>query len=183
MKEIMIEKEKIGKKVADILAEAISKTIRNKDQVVVAFPGGRSVAAVFDVLKEKEIDWNNVHLFMVDERMVKLDNEDCNFKLLKEELIGHINIPEENVHPFMVEEGIKAYEEELKKVGGKFDIVLLSSGEDGHIAGLYPKHHSIKDESDYFITMDDSPKPPKDRMSSSRKLIEKIWLKMNNYKL
>ena len=73
----------------------------------------------------------------------------------------------------MVDKGIDHYEQELKSLGGIFDIVLLSSGEDGHVAALYPDHHSINDDSDFFIELHDSPKLPKDRMSSSRKLILK----------
>jgi 6-phosphogluconolactonase len=53
------------------------------------------------------------------------------------------------------------------------DIVVLSSGEDGHIGALYPNHHSIKNNFPKFISMGDSPKPPQKRMTASRKMIEK----------
>ena len=49
----------------------------------------------------------------------------------------------------------------------------MSSGEDGHVAALYPNHHSIRNDSDFFLSMRDSPKPPKDRMTMSRKLLTK----------
>jgi len=50
-------------------------------------------------------------------------------------------------------------------------MVLLSSGEDGHVGALYPDHHSVKDDSEHYIVMHDSPKPPPRRMSMSRKLL------------
>ena len=59
------------------------------------------------------------------------------------------------------------------KNGGKYDIILVSSGEDGHIGALYPNHHSIHNESSDLISMNDSPKPPKNRMSISKKFLLK----------
>jgi len=52
-------------------------------------------------------------------------------------------------------------------------VVLLSSGEDDHIASLFPNHETIKYNKDFFISTKTSPKPPKNRMSSSRKLLSK----------
>ncbi len=48
---------------------------------------------------------------------------------------------------------------------------FLSSGEDGHIASLFPSHQSIKDNSSSYILVEDSPKPPAKRISASRKQI------------
>ena len=64
-------------------------------------------------------------------------------------------------------------EKELVDLGSVYDIVLLSSGEDGHIGAIYPNHHSFDDDAEMFITMDDSPKPPPKRMSISKKLLKK----------
>lgn len=56
--------------------------------------------------------------------------------------------------------GIQNYEEKLKKYGRAFDIVLLSSGEDGHIAALFPRHHSVRSDADFFLKMHHLPNPP-----------------------
>tara|TARA_Y100000034_G_scaffold136421_1_gene212786 strand:+ start:819 stop:1436 length:618 start_codon:yes stop_codon:yes gene_type:complete len=160
----MKNKKEIYQKIALLLEK---KLIGKK---VIAFPGGRSMKGIYTELKKKNINWSNVHIFMVDERMVSINNKESNFKLLKDNLLDFIDIPKDNVHPYL-KDNVK-YLNELKKVGGKFNIVVLSSGEDGHIAGLYPNHHSIKNNSKYFISMNDSPKLPRKRMSSSRKLIE-----------
>jgi 6-phosphogluconolactonase len=87
-------------------------------------------------------------------------------------------IPPENLHPFLFDDnkldfGLDQYENEIKNFGGIFDIVLLSSGEDGHIGSLFPNHPSISSESDYCILVDNSPKPPKRRMSISKKFLLK----------
>jgi 6-phosphogluconolactonase len=96
--------------------------------------------------------------------------------LIYDSLIKETKIPKENVHPFMIKDetdyGLRRYQEEFKKYGGKFDIAFFGVGEDGHIGALFPQY-TIKNETDSFFILHDSPKPPKDRMTLSRKLAEK----------
>lgn len=171
MEYIKDTKEDALKFAAEKIKESIDRI--KKDIVVLGVPGGRSVAGIFKYLRKMKIDWKRVHIFMVDERMVSLSNKDCNFLITQNELLKYIDIPKENVHPFNVIKGINKYEDELVAIQDNYDIILLSSGEDGHIGALYPNHHSIKDESDFFLTMDDSPKLPKERMTMSKQLIRK----------
>ena len=170
-------KKELDKEAARIIKDSILNLLSEKPFVVLAIPGGTSVSGIFAQLKGEYIPWSKVHIFMVDERMLPIDSEDSNFRLAQQtflnDLIKSGMIPEKNIHPFLVDKGIKEYEGELKVKGGAFDIVLLSSGEDGHIGALYPNHHSIQSESDMFLVMNDSPKPPANRMTLSRKLLLK----------
>ncbi|MFO7684833.1 MAG: 6-phosphogluconolactonase, partial [Desulfobacterales bacterium] len=68
--------------------------------------------------------------------------------------------------------GARHYERVLAKLGFGYDIILLSSGEDGHVGALYPHHHSLANRHHGFIVMDDSPKPPPERMTSSLSLMQ-----------
>ena len=165
----------------NIIEETTETLLENKEFLVIAIPGGRSVVGIFKLFKETNyINWKKIHIFMLDERLVPPGDRESNFKLAKDlfidELIKNKSIPPGNIHPFIYNKkalslGINDYRDELKKFSGSYDIILLSSGEDGHIGGLYPDHHSIRDDSKYYITMNNSPKPPTDRMSSSRKLM------------
>ena len=56
------------------------------------------------------------------------------------------------------------YENTLKKID-KFDVVLLSIGEDGHIASLFPNH--IYPEDQMVVVEKNSPKLPMERISMS----------------
>jgi len=174
---IKASKPELAAKAAEIIKDSVVKLLKLQDQVVLAVVGGRSVGAVFKLLKEKNIPWNKIHIFMVDERLVPLDDPQSNFKLVKDsflkELIDNNKLPQQNAHPFRVEQGIAAYEKELKSVGGGYDLVLLSVGEDGHVGGLFPNHDSVKADADYFVEFHNSPKPPPDRMTMSRKLLLK----------
>lgn len=162
--------------IADLVEDLIKSIFENKDKVILGISGGRSAKGIYQELSKKNIPWNKVHFFMIDERLVDLEDDDSNFKLAQENLMDNITIPEENIHPFILKNendyGVKDYTEEFKEFE-KYDIMLLSSGEDGHIGSLYPEHHSFENESEYFIYMEDSPKLPKKRMSASKSLIKK----------
>jgi len=151
-------KESLFKDAANIIEDSIKELIQKKDKknIIIAIPGGRSMPPIFNELEKKDLPWEQVHFFIVDERMVPITHEDSNARLAKENIIDTLieeeGMPAKNFHPFIINEeekdkGLLHYAEELKGLGGKFDIVLLSSGEDGHVAGLYPGHHSIKNDS------------------------------------
>lgn len=173
----------LAEEAAKIIARTVFECLEKKGDdsvVILAIPGGRSVPPIFASLLSEELPWERVHIFMVDERLVPLTDKECNYKLAMDTFLGELiteNIlPKENTHPFIQDsrkkdKGVSKYVKNLELVGGKIDIVLVSSGEDGHIAGLYPNHHSVMDEESIFLTMNDSPKPPKDRLSAGVKLL------------
>lgn len=166
--------EQLAERAASILAQAISQCIAVKGRAVLAVPGGRSVAAIFAWLRQQELPWEQLHIFLLDERLVPKDHPDSNFRLVKEQLGS--TMPPEMLHSFQYHpeeprQGVAEYSQELEKYGGRFDIVLASSGEDGHIASLFPRHPSIADPASTFILVNDAPKPPPARMSASRVLI------------
>ena len=159
----------------DLIVENIQQILEEKDYVIIGVPGGRSVKILFEVMKmDSRFLWHKIHIFMIDERLVPVTDEKSNYNLVKDQLLDEINIPKENLHPFILDEtknyGIQKYETELRKYGGIYDIIILGVGEDGHVGALYP-NYTINNDSDYFIVIHDSPKLPKDRMTSSRKLL------------
>jgi 6-phosphogluconolactonase len=166
--------------------DAFFDTLRrfSDETIVIGLPGGRSIMPFLDKLAEKQEEleeevWRRLEFFMLDERVVPLDHEDSNFGSISEHLSRLVSggkIAVEQLHPFIAnfelkDFGTKAYAAELQQFGGKFHVALLGVGEDAHVGALFPDHHSMSDESPYFITMEDSPKPPGRRMSSSRALI------------
>ena len=168
--------EELSRAAVEILVAEINKLLEQKEQIILVIPGGRSVAALWNLLAdEQRIPWSKVQVFLVDERVVPPTHADSNYKLdhdlFLKKLMDSGQLPKENVHPFNPEDNEDKvsinYNEELKKYG-KPDIIILSSGEDGHVGALYP-NHSVKNEAEGYIVMDDSPKPPPVRMSMSRK--------------
>lgn len=178
----IISGENLNQNAIDIIVKAVDELLQIQPQAVLAIPGGRSVQGIFKLLaQEKRIPWEVVQIFMVDERLVPLTDGQSNFKLAKElfidSLINQNLLPKANVHPFIFnpktpDKGISEYQKALKRFGGKYDIIILGVGEDGHVGALFP-NHSITDESEYYLTMTDSSKPPPERMTASRQLLVK----------
>ena len=108
--------DEFNNKAANILKESIDQLLLNQENVILGIPGGRSVAGIFNKLKEKDIAWKKVHIFMIDERLVSIEDPQSNFKIAKEnfidELLDKDLLPKENVHPFIGD--IPKYEDELK---------------------------------------------------------------------
>lgn len=166
----------LEKKASVLLEESIGTLLNKQEKVVLAVVGGSSVSNVFTHLQNAALDWQRIHLFMVDERLVPIDHPESNYGLAVS-YFSQIFSPE-NLHPFVYDSkssdlGAHKYEQVLEKLGGKFDVVLTSSGEDGHIGALFPMHQSIESDNSYFVTMDDSPKPPSGRMSATKNLIQR----------
>jgi 6-phosphogluconolactonase len=170
---------------AELILGEIERIAEQKKQVVVGLVGGRSVAEIYSALANKDSkDWSKVHFFVLDERVVPLNSEESNYLLLETSLFKSLKkqkkIAENQVHfldfgkedlnsKTVISNSISKYEEELLKLGKKIDIVILSSGEDNHIAAVYP-NHSYPEKAG-FSYMDDSPKPPSKRITATPKLI------------
>jgi 6-phosphogluconolactonase len=163
------------------LCEKLRAVLAARGRAIIAVPGGRSAATIFQAMLREELDWRRVHLFVVDERLVPVDHPDSNFMLLREHLVAPLvqagRIDPGNAHPFVfdpgsADRGTGHYARELADLGFRYDVVLLSAGEDGHVGALFPRHHSVEDRHRGFIVMDDSPKPPPGRMTSSLSLIQ-----------
>lgn len=168
--------EQLAEAAGRIISQRVDELLRKQDHVVLAVPGGRSVSGVFDNLCKQDIDWRQIRLFLLDERLVALDDPRSNYRLVSQHLPD--DAPAGLLHPFRFDPdnpvaGAAAYEEKLQDCGGQFDIVLASSGEDGHIASIFPCHHSVEQKSSGFIIMHDAPKPPPGRMSAGPELIRK----------
>ena len=170
------DKDKLSAKAASIILNELEVLAKEKEQVVLGLPGGRSVKKVYDEFAKSNSDaWKKTHIFTVDERVALADSDERNSKLIKEsftdKLIEKGLIGEKNLHFLKgtTQEHFSAYGEELKILGG-FDIVLLGVGEDGHVAALYPEHPVLDKESSYAY-MEDSPKPPPKRITATKDLI------------
>lgn len=164
---------------------AVCKAKGAHEPLVVGLCGGRSVVGLLGALHAESANQprdllGRIQFFMVDERLVPLSDEQSNYgglkRLLFDSLVSEGAISEKQLHPFVTDPsrsdyGCGAYEKELSSFGGKFTVVVLGVGEDGHIAGLFPHHPALQGTGSTFLHFHDSPKPPADRMTASSSLI------------
>ena len=96
--------------------------------------------------------------------------------MIREIWLDASTIPKKNIHFIKIEIGLlearEEYEKVLKNID-KFDVVLLSMGEDGHIASLFPNH--IYPEGQMVVVEKNSPKQPKERISLSYSRLNRTY--------
>lgn len=175
------ERPRLDETGAELITRAIDRRLREAPHVVLGVVGGRSVGGIYSHLRRRDLPWHRLHVFLADERLVPVTSEESNWKLITADLLADTPLPSSGAHPFPFnpetsDAGISIYDGALAKLGGRFDIAILSAGEDGHTASLFPDHASIASDVDGFVLVEGSPKPPPRRVSASRRLLERSGL-------
>lgn len=154
--------EEINSTAADLFAEAAKKAIAKKGKFTAVLTGGSSPAGIYKLLASDDykakIDWSKVFIFWGDERWVPLNDDLSNAKMSYETLLSHVPIPSENIFEMYKdgntpEDYAVIYEQTIRKVlgdEGKFDLILLGMGDDGHTASLFPGQ-AVLDEQNKWV--------------------------------
>src|SRR5215469_12130455 len=128
----------------------------------VAISGGTTPKVMFGLLADpsqpflKQVPWDKLDLYWVDERCVPPDHADSNYRMTKEQLLSRVPLPAERVHrmegELPPEEAAARYEATIRngfRLEGAqtptFDLVLLGMGDDGHTASLFPHTEALDD--------------------------------------
>jgi len=134
---------------ADRFVALARSAIAERGRFTVALSGGSTPEPVYRRLAQDpwtgSIDWSLVEVFWGDERCVDPDHPDSNFRMARQSLLDGVDVPTSSIHRMRGElppsEAARAYEREIVRVlgsGGRFDMVLLGLGHDGHTASLFP---------------------------------------------
>jgi len=158
----------LSKALAQEILTIAKKSILENDCFNIVLTGGRSVLGLYKILSESDSNWNKWHIYISDERFLPAGHKDRNDRLINEIWLDNSTIPKKNIYFIKAELGLNEarlnYENTLKKIN-KFDVVLLSMGEDGHVASLFPGHAYHQNKA--VVIEKDSPKLPKKRISMS----------------
>lgn len=148
--------------------------------VHISLSGGSTPKLLFKTLAQapykNEIQWQNLHFWWGDDRMVEPTNPESNYGEVQKLLFDHIQIPAENIHRIHGEEPVelelKRFEQELSAVipNGVFDWIILGMGTDGHTASLFPHQTDFNDPNLAVIAK--HPESGQIRISKTAKLIE-----------
>ena len=164
----------LSKALAQEILNIAKKSIFEKDCFSIVLTGGKSVLSLYKILSKADSNWDKWHIYIGDERCVPMGHKDRSDQVINEIWLDNSAIPKKNIHFIKAELGLLEarleYENTLKRIG-TFDIVLLSMGEDGHIASLFPNHVYLEEQM--VVVEQDSPKPPKERVSMSYQQLNK----------
>ena len=132
------------------IIEVVFETLTGKDYCSISLSGGSTPRQIYEKLaregEKRGLQWDTIRLFWGDERAVPHDHPDSNYRMVKEALLDHIDIPEENIFPVLNPENpasaAKVYELQLQSQFSpeeySFDLSLLGMGDDGHTASIFP---------------------------------------------
>jgi 6-phosphogluconolactonase len=154
----------LAKHAAQMVLEAASTAYRAHGRFVICLTGGTTPKKLYEILAEpyykERLDWANTFVLFGDERCVPPTDDQSNFKMAHDALLGRVPIPERNVLRMPGEmtppsEGAKSYEQALKALFKgyfpKIDLLLLGVGDDGHIASLFPNTEALKETEKWVV--------------------------------
>ncbi len=161
---------------ADDVADAACRQILNAAELAISergkfklvLAGGSTPEKVYALLAQAKADWKNWFIYYGDERCLPVDHPDRNSLMAAKVLLAKVAIPESQIFTIPAELGpeLAALRYGISVVkAGKFDMVLLGMGEDGHTASLFPGHQHPQNEPVHAVY--NSPKPPPERVSIS----------------
>ncbi len=126
----------MGEAAADFVQKKLSEAIQLKGSANLILATGASQFSFLEALKEKEIDWQKITVFHLDEYKGISDSHPASFrKYLKERILDDVApkcVYFLNGDADDLEQEMKEYEEKLKK--HPIDIACIGIGENGHIA-------------------------------------------------
>ncbi len=183
--------------VSQIVEKAVSSISHNWQQgrsAHVVLTGGRTGVQIAqtldtdlfrlinsDIFSDEKSDavltTHTLHIWFSDERFTSLSDPDRTDTKLISSFEKCAQVPEIEIEfhrvsspeKMTLKEAADAYAEELETslTVERFDAVLLSMGEDGHIASLFPGLSTTGHSTKSAVPVDNSPKPPAERVSIS----------------
>jgi len=153
---------------AQFFSDVVSKAATDRGIARIAISVGTTPKSMFKLLAApaepflKQVPWDRIELYWVDERCVPPDHSESNYRMTKEALLSKVPLPAERVHRMEGEldpEVAAARYEALicntfKLEGAQtptFDLILLGMGDDGHTASLFPHTEALNEMSHLVV--------------------------------
>lgn len=152
----------VAQAAAQLFTKSAINAVAARGLARIAISGGTTPKAMFALLADpaqpflKQVPWDKLDLYWVDERCVPPGNSESNYRMTSEALLSKVPLAAEHVHRMEgeldPEVAAARYESTIRntfKLEGAetptFDLVLLGMGDDGHTASLFPHTEALND--------------------------------------
>ena len=130
-----------------------NQAIEDHGYFTLALSGGSTPKAIFQKLSQEkykdQVDWSKVLLFWSDERAVGPEDDQSNYKMAFTNGMEKLPLNKENIFRMKADLDPEFHAKDYEKIldqklhMGRFDMVMLGMGDDGHTASLFPKTHAL----------------------------------------
>jgi 6-phosphogluconolactonase len=132
----------------------------------VGLSGGSTPKSVYALAADLQPSWVNAHVWLCDERVVPLDDERSNFRLVQESVLTRVRAAPV-VHAVETslgaEQAAARFDEELR--GTTLDLAVMGIGPDGHTASLFPNAPALDERERRAVAADAGLEPWVERVT------------------
>ena len=141
-------------------AECVVEAFQGRvdDEFSLALSGGETARRCYERLATDagdRIDWWLVDVYWGDERCVPPDHPDSNERLGRQGLLEKVG-GAHAVYPMRCDDGPDPYQLRVGELG-RFDVVHLGVGSDGHTASLFPGSPALDADPGRLVVMNEDP--------------------------
>lgn len=154
------DSESLARAAAELFVQCAQEAIAARGRFLVALSGGSTPKAMHHILADAmrdQVAWDHVHVFWGDERCVPPDHADSNYRMARETLLDHVPIPPEQVYRVHAELDPQAAAEtyartlQVQLPDGRFDLIYLGMGYDGHTLSLFPHTEALRESERWVV--------------------------------
>lgn len=151
--------------VAEELVSLIGLKLKTQNRFTLLLSGGSTPKNLYTLLAEDQfksrVDWERIHIFFGDERVVPFSDDRNNGRMAKESLLDHVPVPLQQIHYISTEgeliEAVETYENVLHQYfdnkPNSFDLALLGIGDDAHTLSFFPGSGVIYEKVRWVVSL------------------------------
>eukprot|EP01028_Stygiella_incarcerata_P008124 TRINITY_DN34612_c0_g1_i1.p1 TRINITY_DN34612_c0_g1~~TRINITY_DN34612_c0_g1_i1.p1 ORF type:complete len:238 (+),score=63.69 TRINITY_DN34612_c0_g1_i1:52-765(+) len=173
------------------LTERIVSSVRERGSCILGLSGGGTPVPIYEKLgNAKEIEWENVCIFLVDERYTPADRPESNANMIRRTLLHADSVAGQRVKESNIvfpdtslplDECIRDFEERLQLLFSERwpDVVTMGMGPDYHCASLFPPlPEEILKSTSFVVAMEQDRFDVRERISTTMHVLTKSGVKL-----